>query len=77
VIDALRERFPAAYWIGVGISLSFMAGTVTRAPRWLQRMGLEWAHRLVQEPRRLARRYLLDDIPFTARLLFGAWRARR
>jgi hypothetical protein len=33
------------------------------------RIGLEWVHRLVQEPRRLARRYLVDDLPFAARLL--------
>ncbi|MEO1237259.1 MAG: WecB/TagA/CpsF family glycosyltransferase, partial [Planctomycetota bacterium] len=37
--------------------------------RWVQRLGLEWAHRLVQEPRRLARRYLVDGIPFAVVLL--------
>ena len=49
-----------------GISLSFVSGDVQRAPVWAQRLGLEWVHRLVQEPRRLARRYLVEGIPFFA-----------
>ena len=76
VIATLRTTLPAAWWIGVGISLSFMAGDVRRAPSWMQRAGLEWLHRLVQEPRRLARRYLLEDLPFAARLLISARRRR-
>jgi len=43
----------------IGASLDFATGRVQRAPRWVQKLGLEWLHRLVQEPRRLARRYLL------------------
>ncbi len=46
--------------IGVGASIGFMAGTLRRAPRVLQRLGLEWAFRLCQEPRRLVGRYLRD-----------------
>jgi N-acetylglucosaminyldiphosphoundecaprenol N-acetyl-beta-D-mannosaminyltransferase len=77
LIAALREAFPRTWWIGVGISLSFIAGTVQRAPVWVQRSGLEWLHRLAQEPRRLARRYLIDDLPFTAGFLWRAWRRGR
>lgn len=69
LIAQLRDAFPASWWIGVGISFSFLAGRVRRAPRWIQRAGLEWAHRLCQEPGRLARRYLLHGIPFTMFLL--------
>lgn len=76
VIAGLRPRLPAAWWIGVGISLSFAAGDVPRAPRWLQRMGLEWAYRLAQEPARLGPRYLLHDVPFALRMLARAGRAR-
>lgn len=72
VIDLLRESLPGAWWLGVGISFSFVTGAVKRAPRWMQRTGLEWVHRLTQEPRRLARRYLVDGLPFAARLLFGS-----
>jgi N-acetylglucosaminyldiphosphoundecaprenol N-acetyl-beta-D-mannosaminyltransferase len=60
----------------VGISFSFVAGDVQRAPRWLQRLGLEWLHRLVQEPRRLARRYLVDGLPFAVALFARAAWAR-
>jgi N-acetylglucosaminyldiphosphoundecaprenol N-acetyl-beta-D-mannosaminyltransferase len=82
VIEALRADLPGAWMMGCGVSLSFLAGTIPRAPRWLQRLGLEWLHRLTQEPARLARRYLWDDLPFTLGLLFqslreGRRRARR
>jgi N-acetylglucosaminyldiphosphoundecaprenol N-acetyl-beta-D-mannosaminyltransferase len=77
VIAALRNGLPKAWWIGVGVSLSFIAGDVRRAPPWMQRTGFEWVHRLVQEPRRLARRYLAADLPFTFRLLAASRRRRR
>lgn len=48
--------------MGVGASLDFLSGKVRRAPRWMQQAGLEWLWRLLQEPRRLWRRYLLDDL---------------
>ncbi|QDV71056.1 Putative N-acetylmannosaminyltransferase [Rosistilla carotiformis] len=43
--------------VQIGASFDFVAGGVARAPRWLQRAGLEWCYRMLQEPRRLARRY--------------------
>ncbi len=70
VAQRLRARFPRMWIVGVGISFSFVAGQVERAPRWMQRSGLEWVHRLAQEPGRLAKRYLVDDLPFAA-VLFG------
>jgi N-acetylglucosaminyldiphosphoundecaprenol N-acetyl-beta-D-mannosaminyltransferase len=76
VIAALRSALPRAWWIGVGAGLSFATGDVRRAPQWMQRAGVEWVHRLVQEPRRLARRYLIEDLPFTLRLLAASWRRR-
>jgi N-acetylglucosaminyldiphosphoundecaprenol N-acetyl-beta-D-mannosaminyltransferase len=68
LIHALRPRFPSMWMVGVGISFSFVAGHVERAPPWMRRTGLEWVHRFAQEPRRLARRYLLEDLPFAAEL---------
>jgi N-acetylglucosaminyldiphosphoundecaprenol N-acetyl-beta-D-mannosaminyltransferase len=76
LIVRLRARMPDAWYVGVGIGFSFLTGEVQRAPRWMQRAGLEWGHRLAQEPRRLATRYLLHDLPFAVRLLAGALRAR-
>jgi N-acetylglucosaminyldiphosphoundecaprenol N-acetyl-beta-D-mannosaminyltransferase len=69
VIATLRERFPQTWFLGIGISIGFVGGQVSRAPVWMQRAGLEWLHRLAQEPGRLGRRYLLQGLPFAARLL--------
>lgn len=69
VISVLRERLPRTWFLGIGISIHFVGGDIPRAPRWMQRLGLEWIHRLGQEPRRLAKRYLVYGLPFAARLL--------
>jgi N-acetylglucosaminyldiphosphoundecaprenol N-acetyl-beta-D-mannosaminyltransferase len=55
--------------MGVGGSLDMLAGRVRRAPRWMQHSGLEWLFRLLQEPRRLWKRYLVHDLPVFVRLL--------
>jgi N-acetylglucosaminyldiphosphoundecaprenol N-acetyl-beta-D-mannosaminyltransferase len=69
VIEALRATLPGAWMIGVGVSFSFVAGSLRRAPAWMQRTGLEWFWRMVQEPRRLVRRYLVEDLPFLFELV--------
>ena len=76
LIQALRRSLSGTWWLGVGVSFSFLCGDIHRAPQWMQRSGLEWVHRLVQEPGRLARRYLVQGCPFAARLLAGAVRRR-
>lgn len=57
------------FTMGVGGSIDVIAGLTHRAPRLLQRTGLEWAYRLAQEPRRLARRYLTTNVRFAAMVL--------
>jgi N-acetylglucosaminyldiphosphoundecaprenol N-acetyl-beta-D-mannosaminyltransferase len=57
----MRPLLDAPVLIGVGAAFDFHTGTVRQAPRWMQRSGLEWLFRLVQEPRRLWRRYLVDN----------------
>lgn len=69
VIQRLRDQLPRAWWLGVGISFSFLCGEIKRAPAPMQRMGLEWAHRLAQEPKRLTGRYVCQGVPFAARLM--------
>jgi N-acetylglucosaminyldiphosphoundecaprenol N-acetyl-beta-D-mannosaminyltransferase len=59
-MEAHRGRIPAVM-IGVGAAFDFHAGTVQRAPPWMQSRGLEWLHRLFAEPRRLWRRYLVTN----------------
>ncbi|HEX5473749.1 MAG TPA: WecB/TagA/CpsF family glycosyltransferase [Vicinamibacterales bacterium] len=53
-----------SFAVGIGVSFSFVAGDIARAPVWMQRCGLEWLWRLAMEPRRLWKRYLVDDAPF-------------
>ena len=69
-----RMRVPFA--MGVGGSFDVAAGRVRRAPRWMQRSGLEWFYRFLQEPRRMFRRYFIEDAAF-AGLLWREWRAVR
>jgi N-acetylglucosaminyldiphosphoundecaprenol N-acetyl-beta-D-mannosaminyltransferase len=76
LVSRLRERMPHAWFVGLGISFSFVCGEVRRAPDWMRSSGLEWIHRLGQEPRRLARRYLIDGLPFTLELFAHALRRR-
>lgn len=71
LIAELRDVLPHAWFIGVGIALSFAAGDLPRAPVVLRRLGLEWLYRLAQEPRRLYRRYLVESLPFAVRLFAG------
>jgi N-acetylglucosaminyldiphosphoundecaprenol N-acetyl-beta-D-mannosaminyltransferase len=77
LIRILRSSLPHASFLGVGISLSYATGDLSRPPKWICRIGLEWAQRLLQEPtRRLARRYLIDGLPFGLRLMASAVRHR-
>jgi N-acetylglucosaminyldiphosphoundecaprenol N-acetyl-beta-D-mannosaminyltransferase len=55
-----RHRLKVPLCMGVGASLDFIAGAVSRAPVWMQTSGLEWLYRAAQEPRRLAHRYFND-----------------
>jgi len=55
--------------VGVGAFLDFASGQIPRAPTWIHRIGLEWMYRLLQEPRRLARRYLVGNPLFLWRAL--------
>ena len=57
----MRPQLEASVLIAVGAAFDFHTGTVKQAPRWMQRSGLEWLFRLAMQPRRLWRRYLIDN----------------
>lgn len=64
-VDRNRDRLGGVRFVlGVGGTFDIAAGRARRAPPWVARIGLEWVFRLAQEPRRLARRYLVDDVAF-------------
>jgi N-acetylglucosaminyldiphosphoundecaprenol N-acetyl-beta-D-mannosaminyltransferase len=67
-MSAYSPHLPAVL-IGVGAAFDFLGGTVRRAPAWMQKAGLEWLHRLLQEPLRLWRRYLLTNTLFAIMVL--------
>ena len=72
-----QEKFMAEYlpmlpqakiFLGVGAAFDLLTGRLKQAPKWMQRNGLEWFYRLTQEPRRLARRYLVNNPLFVGRV---------
>lgn len=74
-----RKRLGVPVAMGVGGSFDILVGDTRRAPRWIQRCGMEWAMRFVQEPARLGPRYLRDFIGLARRLpmaLAAAWMQR-
>ena len=73
----MRERLDAPVLVGVGAAFDFHAGLIPQAPAWMQRIGLEWAFRLIQEPRRLWRRYLRYNPRFVAGFGAQLMRGRR
>ncbi|MDE2302493.1 MAG: WecB/TagA/CpsF family glycosyltransferase [Sphingomonadales bacterium] len=74
--DIARQPQAAGTALCIGASVDFILGTRRRAPRLLRQAGLEWAWRLASEPRRLARRYLVDG-PRIFLIALRWWRARR
>ena len=60
----MRDRLGVPVLAGVGAAVDFLSGTKSRAPHWMQNMGLEWLYRLAAEPRRLGHRYIHGNISF-------------
>ena len=64
-----RAKLDVGVMIGVGGTFNFIAGRVKRAPKWMQRCGLEWIYRIIQEPGRLWKRYFIGLIKFNIMVL--------
>ena len=72
-----KAKLDVGAMIGVGGTFNFLAGRVKRAPRWMQKSGLEWVYRIVQEPGRLWRRYAYGLVKYSwlsFRSLIGGYR---
>ena len=57
-----KDRLNVPISLAIGASIDFEAGNVNRAPKWMQKCGLEWFYRLVKEPNRMFKRYIIDDM---------------
>jgi N-acetylglucosaminyldiphosphoundecaprenol N-acetyl-beta-D-mannosaminyltransferase len=72
-----REHINAPIMIGVGAAFDFISERIPQAPRWIQRISLEWLFRLLTEPRRLWRRYLVYNTLFVVNIILQLLRLRR
>lgn len=57
-----RNRFNVPVSLAIGASIDFEAGKIKRAPYWMQKLGMEWLYRLIKEPKRMFKRYIIDDL---------------
>lgn len=73
---AHRDSIHVPAIIGIGQAFNIYAGKMRQAPKWMREHGLEWLFRLLCEPRRLWRRYLVYNTEFIFRILLGYLRQR-
>lgn len=76
-LDEHMNSSGARLGVTVGAFFDFQAGEVERAPGWMNRLGLEWVHRLIVDPKRLWRRYLIGNPLFLWRVLHSRWARRK
>ena len=60
--DENYQKYDAKVSICAGATVDFLAGNVNRAPKWMSEHGLEWFYRFLQEPKRMFKRYFIDDV---------------
>lgn len=70
-INTFRDKLGVRFAMGVGGTFDIVAGVTKRAPVWMQKYGLEWLYRIIQEPRRMWKRYLVTNTLFLFMLLRG------
>jgi N-acetylglucosaminyldiphosphoundecaprenol N-acetyl-beta-D-mannosaminyltransferase len=76
-IATYRDRLGVSFLMGVGGAFDVLAGHVSRAPRWMQDAGLEWFYRVLQEPRRMWKRYLVTNAAYAGILVIELFRRRQ
>ena len=62
--------------ICAGATVDFLAGSVKRAPKWMSEHGFEWLYRFIQEPKRMFRRYFIDDLAII-KLFLKYWKVEK
>lgn len=60
----LHKEKVRGFMVGVGVGFDYLAGNISRAPQWMQKLNLEWLYRMLQDPKRLFKRYLYTNIKF-------------
>lgn len=68
-LEKYKNKLNATFIMGVGGSFDVIAGKVARAPEWMQKTGFEWLYRLIQEPKRMWKRYLFTNVSFIVLLI--------
>lgn len=77
-MSQISSRLPNVIFLGVGAAFDFHSGNKTRSPKWMSNIGLEWFYRLITEPKRLWKRYLLTNVFFVKqRVIDFFFKARR
>jgi len=77
IIDYFLKNNVETIFMGVGGSFDVLSGKIKRAPYWMQKSGLEWLFRLIQEPNRLLKRYLVGNLKFVKLLLKELYRYKK
>jgi len=67
------DRLNVSIAIGVGAAFDVVAGDIKRSPKWMQKTGLEWFYRLLKEPKRLSKRYLVEAPLFIPLIIKQKW----
>jgi len=62
-VNKYRREFEIPVIFGAGIAIDYFAGRIKQAPEWVNKSGMEWLYRMVQEPKRLFERYIIHDLP--------------
>ncbi|WP_317912523.1 WecB/TagA/CpsF family glycosyltransferase [Carnobacterium maltaromaticum] len=76
-IHKYKEKMNIPFSMGVGGSFDVIAGRTKRAPKWMQKYGLEWFYRFIQEPKRMFKRYIIGNIQFVSLVVLEKLRGRK
>lgn len=64
IFEIKKELPQVNTYFAIGATIDFISGELKRAPKWMQRIGMEWFFRMLIDPKRLVKRYIIDDLPF-------------